>query len=127
MTIRKTAAFSLAALALAAAPALASGDAAKGEKVFKKCQACHQVGPDAQAKTGPILNGVVGRTAGTSEFAYSDAMVTKGQEGLVWSEATLAEFLAKPKDFVSGTKMAFAGLRKDDEIADVIAFLASHN
>jgi cytochrome c len=104
--------------------ALAEGDAAKGEKVFRKCKACHAVGEGAKNKVGPQLNNVFGRTAGTGEdFKYSKAMVAKGEEGLVWDEETMAEYLRKPKDFIPKNKMAFAGLRKDDDLADVIAYL----
>lgn len=103
-----------------------TGDAAKGEKVFKKCKACHAVGPDAQAKTGPVLNGILGRTAGTAEeFGYSDVMVQAGADGLVWTPETLAGFLEKPKGYVEGTKMSFAGLRKEADRNDIIAYLAS--
>ena len=105
-----------------------AGDPEKGEKVFRKCKACHEVGPDAKSKTGPVLNGIVGRDAATyEEFSYSDAMLAAGEGGLVWTPEALAEFLEKPKDFVDGTKMTFAGLRKDDERADVIAYLATFN
>ena len=123
--------WSLAAgLALVATQLVAAedmtGDPAKGEKVFRKCQACHQVGEDAKARTGPVLNGVIGRTAGTwDDFNYSDAMKAAGANGLVWDKDSLAAFLEKPKDFVEGTKMTFAGLRKDSERADVIAYLAT--
>ena len=105
-------------------PALADGDADKGERVFKKCKACHDVGEGAKNKVGPELNDVMGRTAGTvADFGYSDAMVEAGAGGLVWDEESLEEYLKKPKDFIPGNKMSFAGLRKDDEIADLIAYL----
>lgn len=94
---------------------------AAGEKVFKKCKACHQVGEGAQNKTGPQLNGVVGRDIGSVDgFKYSGSM--EEMDG-AWTHDALAAFLAKPKDYVKGTKMAFAGLKKDDEIAAVIAYL----
>ncbi|RXV59295.1 cytochrome c family protein [Roseovarius sp. A46] len=113
----------LATLSFGAEPAMA-GDAAAGEKVFNKCKACHQVGEKAKNRVGPVLNGVVGRAAGTAEgFRYSDAM---SESGLVWDEAALATFLADPKATVPGNKMAFPGLRKDEEITNVIAFLASY-
>ena len=119
-----TTALILAALSFGAAPAQA-GDAAAGEKVFNKCKACHQVGETAKNRVGPVLNGIVGRAAGSVEgFKYSDAL---SGSGLTWDEATLAAFLTDPKATVPGNKMAFPGLRKDAEIADVIAFLASHN
>ncbi|MDW4550732.1 cytochrome c family protein [Defluviimonas sp. D31] len=109
-----------------AAPASASGDAAAGEKVFNKCKACHAVGEDAKNKVGPILNGIVGAAAGqVADFKYSDGLVAKAGEGLTWDEETLAAFLAKPKDVVDGTKMSFAGLKKEDEIENVIAYLAT--
>lgn len=118
-----TTALILAALSFGAAPAQA-GDAAAGEKVFNKCKACHQVGETAKNRVGPMLNGIVGQPAGAVEgFKYSDAL---SGSGLVWDEATLAAYLADPKATVPGNKMAFAGLRKDEEIANVIAFLASH-
>lgn len=105
--------------------AMAEGDAAKGEKVFRKCKACHMVGDDAKNRVGPILNGIVGRAAGAEEgFGYSDAMMEKAAEGLVWTPENLDEFLKKPRDFVKGTKMSFAGLRKDDDRENIIAYLS---
>ncbi|MEO3427411.1 cytochrome c family protein [Pelagibius sp. CAU 1746] len=112
------------ALACFATPALADGDAEKGEKVFRKCKACHAVGEDAKNKVGPQLNGIVGATVGMVEdFKYSDAFKEKSAEGMVWSEDNLDAYLKKPKDLIPGTKMTFAGLRKDDEREDVIAYL----
>ncbi|MDX3924532.1 MAG: cytochrome c family protein [Shinella sp.] len=99
------------------------GDATAGATVFNKCKACHVVDTDKN-KVGPSLNGVVGRTAGTHEgFKYSNAMVEAGKAGLVWDEASLREYLHNPKAKVKGTKMAFAGLKKDDEIANLLAYL----
>lgn len=107
--------------ALAAAPASAAGDAAKGEKVFRKCKACHAV--DGKNKVGPHLDGVFGRAAGTVEgFNYSQAMK---DSGITWDAESLAKYLENPKDFVKGTKMIFAGLKKEDERNDVIAYLQS--
>lgn len=116
---------SAAALLLAlSAPAFAEGDAAKGEKVFKKCKACHAVGEGAKNKVGPVLTGIVGAPAGQNpDFKYSKAMQEKAAEGLVWDDANLTAFLTKPKDFMKGTKMSFAGLRKEEQIQDVIAYL----
>jgi cytochrome c len=118
----------LAALALLAASspaALAAGDVEKGKAVFKRCQVCH-VHDTKTNKVGPHLGDVVGRKAGSVEgFHYSDAMKKKGEEGLVWTEENLATYLKDPKAFVPGNKMVFVGLKKDDEIADVIAFLKS--
>ena len=113
-----------ALMGLAALPALADGDAADGEKVFKKCKACHDVGEDAKNKTGPVLNGIVGMAAAQNpDFKYSDDMKAAGEAGLTWDEETLDKYLKKPKDVVPKTKMTFAGLRKEDEIEDVIAYL----
>lgn len=112
----------LVALSLAAGQAAAQ-DAAAGEKVFAKCKACH-VADEDKNKIGPSLMGVIGRTAGThAGFKYSKAMVDAGAGGLVWDDANLTTYLHDPKALVKGTKMAFAGLKKDDEIADVIAYL----
>jgi cytochrome c len=97
-------------------------DADNGAKVFKKCMACHAI--DEKNKIGPSLKGIVGRKAATVEgFKYSDAMLAKGAEGVVWDEATLAAYLPDPKAWVPGTKMAFPGLKKPEEVTDLIAFL----
>ncbi len=115
----------LLTLALAA-PALAEGDAAKGEKVFRKCKACHAVGDGAKNKVGPMLNGIVDAAAGANaDFKYSDALKAMAADGLVWDEASLTAYLTKPKDFMDGTKMSFPGLRKEADIDNVIAYLAT--
>ncbi|MGI9370474.1 MAG: c-type cytochrome [Ruegeria sp.] len=115
----------LSSLAAAlAVPVLADGDPANGEKVFKKCKACHAVGEGAKNKVGPPLNGIIGAPAGQVEgFKYSDAMIEARDGGLVWTDETLAAFLAKPKDVVGKTKMSFPGLKKETDQADVIAYL----
>ena len=116
----------IAVLILSAGGAFAQGDVPAGEAVFKKCAICHTIGEGAKTKVGPVLNGVLGRTAGTLEdFTYSKAMKDAGAGGLVWTPETLSEFLAKPKDFVKGTKMSFAGLSNPDDVANVIAYLAT--
>jgi len=116
---------SLAAMVMAATPALADGDAAAGEKVFIKCKACHE-NEQGVNKIGPTLKGIVGRkTASVEGYAYSDGMKAKGDAGQVWDEATLAAYLPDPKAYVPGTKMAFAGLKNPQEVADVIAYLKS--
>jgi cytochrome c len=98
-------------------------DAAAGEKVFAKCKACH-VADEAKNKVGPSLLGLFGRTAGTQEgFKYSPAMVDAGKGGLVWDDAKLTEYLKKPKEVVKGTKMAFAGLKDEADILNLIAYL----
>lgn len=109
-----------------AAPAFDAALAEAGEKVFKKCKACHQVGEGAANKTGPVLNGIFGATIGANaDFKYSKVFASMNADGMVWDEANMAAFLAKPKDFAKGTKMSFAGLRKDDEIKEVIEYLKS--
>ena len=116
----------LAAAVLIGGPAHAEGDAAKGEKVFAKCKACHEVEKGVN-KVGPTLKGLVGRKAASVEgYKYSEAMIAKGAEGVVWDEATLTAYLPDPKGFVPKTKMAFAGLKKPEEVADVIAYLKAH-
>ncbi|MEP3437473.1 MAG: c-type cytochrome [Hoeflea sp.] len=122
----KSAAIAVLAFAAFAGPSLAEGDIDAGEKVFKKCAACHAVGDGAKHKVGPELNDVFGRTAGGAEgYKYSKAMIEAGEGGLVWDATTLTEYLIKPKDMVKGTKMSFAGLKKDDDIANVLAYLKS--
>ena len=113
-----------------AAPAAASAlDAAlvkAGEKAFKKCKACHQVGEGAKNKSGPQLNGVVGRAiGGLDDFKYSKNMAAMGAEGVVWNDETLAAFLAKPKAYIKGTKMSFSGFKKEKDIAATIEYLKS--
>jgi cytochrome c len=102
----------------------AEGDAAAGEKVFKKCKACHAIGEGAKNKVGPMLNGIVDNDiASVDGFKYSKAFVAKKAEGLVWTEEALDAYLTKPKKFIPGTKMSFAGLKKEKQRADVIAYL----
>ncbi|MBV7396350.1 c-type cytochrome [Mameliella sediminis] len=112
--------------AAAAAPAEDALDpelVAAGKKVFGKCKACHQIGEGAKNRTGPQLNGVVGRAiGGVDGFKYSNTMADMGG---VWDEETLAAFLANPRGAVKGTKMAFAGLKKDADVAAMIAYLKS--
>lgn len=99
---------------------------ADGEKVFKKCKACHQIGEGAENKVGPELNSVIGRTAGTVEgFKYSAPMIAAGEGGLVWTETTLAEFLADPRKSMKGTKMSFSGLKKEEDQKAIAAYLGS--
>ena len=106
-------------------PSFAEGDPEAGEKVFRKCKSCHQVGPDAKNASGPALNGIVGAPAGAADsYKYSNALTKAAEDGLVWDDSSLAAFLAKPRDFVKGTRMSFGGLRKQEDIANVIAYLA---
>lgn len=101
-----------------------AADVEKGEKVFKKCKACHAVGEGAKNKVGPHLNEVFGRTAGTIEdYKYSKAMKKAGEEGLVWNDETMDTFLLKPKKLIKKTKMSFSGLKKDADRENIIAYL----
>jgi len=102
-----------------------TGDAAKGEKTYKKCAACHQVGDGAKNRSGPILNGIVGSAAGQNpDFKYSKALKEAAEGGLIWDVESLSAFLTKPKSFLKGTRMGFPGFKKEDDIANVIAYLA---
>lgn len=113
----------LAGLAAFATAAMADGDAAKGEKSFNKCKACHSA-EDATNKVGPYLKGVVGRAvASAGGFNYSEAMKAFGATGAVWDIANLNSYMENPKAFVAGNKMTFAGIKKEDERENIIAFL----
>jgi cytochrome c len=106
----------------AAVPAAAQ-DAAKGEKAFVVCRACHQVGPTAKNAVGPVLNGVIGRKAGTYPgFKYSEA---NRDSGIVWSADELDKYLTDPQKVVPKTLMIFPGLKDQQKRADVIAYLAT--
>src|SRR6202163_5091199 len=111
---------------LAAALAISTGaacaqDVAAGENSFKKCSICHSVGESATNKIGPELNGLDGRKSGTvADFSYSD--VNKNS-GIVWNEASFKEYIKDPKAKIPGTKMIFAGIKNDDEINDLWAYL----
>ena len=97
-----------------------------GAKVFKKCKSCHQIGDGAKNKSGPILNGIFDNTAGAVDgFKYSKVMREAGEDGLVWNETELAALLAKPKKYMKGTKMSFAGLKKEKDQLAIVEFLKS--
>ena len=103
---------------------LASADAAAGEKDFGKCRACHKL--DGTDGVGPHLNGVVGRAmASVAGFSYSAGMVEHAAVDPAWTPDALQAFLADPKGYVPGTKMAFAGLKDPQDRADIIAYLQS--
>jgi cytochrome c len=111
-----------AVLVAASAGAGLAQDVAKGENSFKKCLPCHAIGDDAQNKIGPVLNGLDGRKAGTfADFSYSDA---NKNSGITWNEANFKEYIKDPKAKVPGTKMVFAGIKKDDEINDLWAYIS---
>ena len=117
----RTSALSAVALLASAGAACAEGDPAAGETTFRVCKTCHQIGENARNFVGPELNGLIGRKAGTVPgYNYSDA---NKNSGLTWDEAALTKYLHNPREVVPGTKMAFPGLQKDDDVANVIAYL----
>ncbi|MBR1217181.1 cytochrome c family protein [Bradyrhizobium sp. U87765 SZCCT0131] len=110
----------LGAAWVVAVPAAAQ-DAAAGEKVFVQCKACHQIGETAKNAVGPMLNGVIGRKAGSVEgFSYSAA---NKNSGITWDEATFREYIKDPRAKVPGTKMAFGGVKDPKQIEDLLAYL----
>jgi cytochrome c len=103
--------------------ALADGDAAAGAKVFKKCVACH-VATEAKNKVGPHLVDIIERPVGSVEgYKYSKGMLTYAEGTPNWTVEALDAYLRAPRKVVKGTKMAFAGLKKDEDVANVIAYL----
>jgi cytochrome c len=119
--------FGISVLLLAAAirPAWADGDIAKGAMAFKKCMACHEAVKPVN-KLGPNLVGLIGRPVASIEgYKYSDAMKAHASTVPVWDEAALDAYLENPKGVVAKTKMAFGGLKKPEERADLIAYLKS--
>jgi cytochrome c len=114
-------ALAIALIAMSADPSIA-GDPAVGASVFKKrCFSCHAVGEGAANKLGPQLNGLFGRAAGSAPgYNYSSA---NKASGIVWEEEIFTTYIRNPRATVPGTRMAFAGLKSDQEIADLIAYL----
>ena len=112
----------LAALTIAATMGMANAqDLAAGEQSFRKCSPCHSVGEDARNKVGPELNGLDGRKSGTAaDYSYSDA---NKNSDITWGEATFKDYIQNPMAKVPGTKMAFAGIKNEKEIADLWAYL----
>lgn len=109
------------ALLSAGSAAAQSGDAAKGEKVFLLCRACHTVEKGGRNGIGPNLFDIFGRKAGTVEgFSYSDAMKSSG---IVWDEKILAEYLKDPKGRIPGNKMVFVGIKRQEQMDDLMAYL----
>lgn len=114
-------------LALPVAPAAAQ-DAAAGQRVFNQCRACHTINQGGRAGVGPNLHGVVGRKAASVEgFRYSAPMREKAQEGLTWNEETLRAYIRDPKAVVPGGSMSYPGLRNDQQLSDLIAYLKSQS
>jgi cytochrome c len=125
MRISLSMVFGAAIAAVVAAPtaALADGDAAKGAKVFKKCAACH-VADEEKNKVGPHLMNIIDRpVASVEDYKYSTALSEYAAEQPTWTVEALDAYLRSPKGVVKGTKMAFAGLKKDDDVANIMAYL----
>ncbi len=109
------------AVLCAATGASYAQDAAAGEKVFAVCKACHNIGENAKNSVGPVLNGVIGRRAGSVEgYKYSDA---NKNSGITWDEATFKEYIQDPKAKVPGTKMTYPGLKDQQKVNDLFAYL----
>lgn len=122
---RNTMALAMLAGALAT-PALAQDiDLAAGKSSFNKCLACHAIGPGAKNKVGPELNGLDGRHSGTAEgYKYSDA---NKNSGITWNEAVFKEYINDPKAKIPGTKMVFAGIKKESEANNLWAYIAQYD
>lgn len=123
---RHAATAAVLAMAVAACPvtAVADGDPAAGETLFRPCMACHQIGEGAINRIGPHLNGLVGRPIGSVDgFRYSDTLSEAGSDGDLWTEAALSNFLEDPRGYMPGTSMVFRGIRDAEDRADLIAYL----
>jgi cytochrome c len=113
------------AITVALAASAQAQDVAAGEKDFVVCRACHQIGPNAKIAVGPVLNGIVGRKAGTYPgYTYSSA---NKESGIVWTPEELDKYLTNPQKVVPHTKMIFPGLKDDQKRKDVIAYLEQFN
>ena len=111
-------------IVLTSTAAAIAQDAAAGEKVFVVCKACHRIGETAKNAVGPVLNGIIGRKAGTyTGYTYSDA---NKNSGLTWDEATFREYIRDPKAKIPGTKMTYAGLKDEQKINDLLAYLKQY-
>jgi cytochrome c len=111
-----------AALIAGSTAAVVAQDAQKGATVFNQCMACHAIGPGAQTKIGPELNGLDGRKAGTvPNFSYSDA---NSNSGIVWNEASFKDYIKDPRAKVPGTKMIFAGVKNEQQVNDLWAYVS---
>jgi cytochrome c len=110
-----------AALLLAGLGSAQAQDAAAGEKVFTQCRACHQIGESAKNAVGPVLNGLFGRHSGSVEvYNYSPA---NKNSGITWDEATFREYIKDPRAKIPGTKMIYAGIKDEQRVNDLVAYL----
>src|SRR3954454_11654319 len=112
-------------MSFAASSVVLAQDVAAGKSSFNKCMACHSIGDGAKNKVGPELNGLDGRKSGTAAgYSYSDA---NKNSGITWNEAQFKEYIKDPKAKIPGTKMAFAGIKKETEVNDLWAFLSQYD
>lgn len=110
---------------MAAMGGAAAQDVAAGKSSFNKCMACHAIGEGAKNKVGPEMNGLAGRKAGSvAGYSYSEA---NKNSGLTWDEATFKDYIKDPKAKIPGTKMVFAGIKREQEVNDLWAFLAQYD
>jgi len=117
-------AFVISLAPVIARPAIAQ-DLEAGERAFRKCTPCHSIGPNAQNKLGPVLNGLDGRKAGTFEnYSYSDA---NKNSGIVWDENTFAEYITDPRAKIPKTKMIFPGIKNEKERGNLWAYVKQFN
>jgi cytochrome c len=130
LAVQRTRKFNMRALIIAGVMVLTSTaaslaqDAAAGEKSFAVCKACHQIGETAKNAVGPVLNGIIGRKAGTyTGYNYSDA---NKNSGLTWDEPTFREYIKDPKAKIPGTKMTYAGLKDEQKTSDLLAYLKQY-
>jgi cytochrome c len=115
----------VAAIAVVSAGAAKAEDLAAGATSFKKCAPCHDVGPTAKNKVGPVLNGLDGRKSGSvAGYSYSDA--NKGS-GITWNDASFLEYIKDPKAKIPSTKMTFAGIKNEDEAKNLWAYLKQYD
>jgi cytochrome c len=118
---RKLALLLVAGAAFAGAQPARAQDIAKGQHAFGKCVPCHAIGPDAENKVGPELNGLDGRHSGSvPNYSYSEA---NKNSGIVWSETTFRDYIKDPKAMIPGTKMTFFGIKNPQEISDLWAYI----
>ena len=120
--------FAVSTMIVVNTSSFADGDIENGEKVYKKCKACHMIGENAKNRVGPPINGIIDHAWGaTPDFKYSKTLLEGKEAGRVWDIETLDAYLKKPKDVIPKGKMAFAGLRKDQDRVDVIEYLKTFN
>jgi len=122
MTKRLMTTTAIAVMSIAATATIAAAqDVAAGQHSFNKCLPCHAIDPDAENKIGPELNGLDGRHSGTApNYSYSDA---NKNSGIVWGEATFKEYIKDPAAMIPGTKMTFLGIKNDQEVSDLWAYV----